>query len=205
MKKQAKLVMTMAGAGILSLLVWGNNVGVVWADDEQVLEKKATALNSATASSRHDEARVKALAKQFNVPESRVTELRNQKMGWGEVTISLAMAEHLSATSKTPLTTEQALKKIEQLRGEKMGWGKIAQELGFKLGPVISKVERSETSVKTADREATEKLDHKAKGDRPEKAERGDKADRPDKVDRAERPERMERAERSARPERPGR
>ena len=197
---RTRLLLMIAGLGVVSALVVGGTSGIGWAEDtnaeEQALDKKATNINNMPASPKNDETRAQALAKQFNVPESRVTELRNQKMGWGEITISLAMAEHLSATSKTPLTTEEALTKVEQLRSEKKGWGKIAQELGFKLGPVISKVERSEEAVKAADRQVTERGESKSKGDRPEKLERPDKGDR---LDRAER------AERSGRPERPGR
>ncbi len=199
MKKQAKLLMTIVGVGILSMLVWGYSGGIVWADDEQVLEKKGTTLNSSAASSQNDESRAKALSKQFDVPESRVTDMRNQKMGWGEITISLAMAQHMSATSKTPLTTEQALTKIQQLRSEKMGWGKIAKEQGFKLGPVVSAVDRGEQTLKTADRGAVERSESKTSSDRP------DKSDKMDRADQAERPQHPDRPEHPARPERPGR
>ncbi len=198
---RTRLPLMIAGLGFVSALVVRGTSGIGWAADtaaeEQTLEKKASNINSMPASPKHDEARAQALAKQFNVPESRVTELRNQKMGWGEITISLAMAEHLAATSKTPMTTEQALAKIEQLRSEKMGWGRIAKDLSFKLGPVVSKVEQSEKTVRTADHEvAAEGAEHKSKGDQPEKVERPDKGDRQDRAGRAER---------SARPERPGR
>ncbi|HEX9285256.1 MAG TPA: hypothetical protein VF879_06260, partial [Nitrospirales bacterium] len=77
MKKRVKLILTIAGVGILSMLVWGYSGGIARADDEQVLEKKATTLDSSASSSQNDESRAKALAKQFNVPESRVTEMRN--------------------------------------------------------------------------------------------------------------------------------
>jgi hypothetical protein len=196
-EKQVKLLMTIAGVGILSMLVWGYSGGIAWADDEQVLEKKATTLNSTPASSQNDESRAKALAKQFNVPESRVAEMRNQKMGWGEITISLAMAQHMSATSKTPLTTEQALTKIQRLRSEKMGWGKIAKEEGFKLGPVVSAVDRGEQTLKTADRGAAERSESKASTDLPDKSDkmdRGDRAERPQHPDRPEHPDRPGRA-----------
>lgn len=168
----------------VSLLMLGNVVSVAWADEEQTLTQKAAALNT-TTSAQQKGARVQALAKQFKVSEARVTELRNQKMGWGEITISLAMAEHLSATSKTPLTTEQALTKIEQLRSEKIGWGKIALDLGFKLGPVVSAVERGEKTIHTADREAGVRMEQST---RAEKAERAERAERPVHVDRPERP-----------------
>src|SRR5712692_3727889 len=179
MKKQAKLLMTIVGVGILSMLVWGYSGGIVWADDEQVLEKKGNTLNSSAASSQNDESRAKALSKQFDVPESRVTDMRNQKMGWGEITISLAMAQHMSATSKTPLTTEQALTKIQQLRSEKMGWGKIAKEQGFKLGPVVSAVDRGEQTLKTADRGAVERSESKTSSEHPDRPEHPARPERP--------------------------
>ncbi len=191
------LLKMILGVGIGCMLAVGSASGVVLAQgtaaEEQTLEKKATTLNGMPASPKLDEARVQALAKQFNVPASRIAELRNQKMGWGEIAIGLAMAEHLAATSQTPMTTEQALTKIEQLRGEKMGWGRIAKDLGFKLGPVIGKVERSETAVRTADREGVERGEGKSKADHLEKASG------------AERHERLDRPERAERPERPGR
>jgi len=194
-----KLLSTMAGLGIASVVVVGTIPGIAWADEERTLEQKATDMNKASTSPKQDVARTQALAKQFNVPESRVADLRNKKMGWGEITISLAMAQHLATTSKTPLTTDQALTQIEQLRSEKMGWGKIAKDLGFKLGPVVSAVDRGEKATLTADREAGERADHKAKAEQTEKTEHAEKAQRPERIERPERSERHER------PERPGR
>lgn len=197
-KRNHVLLKMILGVGIGCMLVAGSAGGVVLAQgtaaDEQTLEKKATTLNGMPASPKLDEARVQALARQFNVPESRIVELRNQRMGWGEITIGLAMAEHLAATSQTPMTTEQALTRIEELRGEKMGWGRIAKDLGFKLGPVISKVERSEAVVRTTDRGAVERGELKSKADHQEK------------TTRAERQQgRLDRPARAAKPERPGR
>jgi len=196
--RMRKITVTgVAGFCFVSVLTLGTVAGIAWADDERTLDQKATAINKASTSPKLDEARAQALAKQFNVPESQVTDLRNKKMGWGEITISLAMAQHLATTSKTPLTTDQALTKIEQLRSEKMGWGKIAKDLGFKLGPVVSTVDRGERAIHTADREARE--------ERAEKVEHAEKAQGPEKMERLERMERPERVERPERPERPGR
>ena len=207
MTMQTRIVMTIAGLGILSVLVWGNIGGIAWAQnsttEEQTLEKRAASINSMPASPKQDDARVQALAKEFNVAPSVVEGLRNQKQGWGETTIELAMAQHLAQTDpKTYPTITDALNKIETLRSEKMGWGRIAKGLGFKLGPVISKVERSETAVRTADRagmgagEPTSKADHSGKVERP---------DNDDRSVRAERAERADRPERPTKPERPGR
>jgi hypothetical protein len=192
------LLKMILGAGIGCTLSVGSASGVVLAQgtaaEEQTLEKKATTLNGMPASPKLDEARVQALAKEFNVAPSVVEGLRNQKQGWGETTLELAMAQHLAQTDpKTYPTITDALNKIETLRGEKMGWGRIAKDLGFKLGPVISKVERSETAVRTADRETMERGEGKSKADHLEKASG------------AERHERLDRPERAERPERPGR
>lgn len=82
------------------------------------------------------------------------------KMGLGNVRISLALAkaqlsqynidqptsDQLSATllggsittgSGTTATTTQ-IQGVLTMRSEGMGWGQIAQELGYKLGPIIS-------------------------------------------------------------------
>ena len=205
MRMRKTTVPRIAGFCFVSVLTLGTIAGIAWADDEQTLDQKATAMNKASTSPKLDEARVQALAKQFNVPESQVTDLRNKKMGWGEITISLSMAQHLATSSKTPMTTEQALTKIEQLRSEKMGWGKIAKDLGFKLGPVVSTVDRGERAIHTAEREAVERVEHKAKAEQAEKAERAEKAQRQERMEHPERMERPERVERPERPERPGR
>src|SRR5947208_1694903 len=42
-----------------------------------------------------DAKKVDALAKQFNVPESTVQDLRSKGQGWGEITIGLATAQEL--------------------------------------------------------------------------------------------------------------
>src|SRR2546422_10291398 len=104
------LLKMILGAGIGCMLAVGSASGVVLAQgtaaEEQTLEKKATTLNGMPASPKLDEAREQAQAKQFNVPESRIADLRNQKMGWGEITTGLAIAEHHGANFQTPMTME---------------------------------------------------------------------------------------------------
>ena len=82
------------------------------------------------------------------------------QMGHGNVYISLALAKYklstMGITEPTPQqlqaaltggtitqttatgTTTTTMQGILTMRSQKMGWGKIAQELGTKLGPVIS-------------------------------------------------------------------
>lgn len=85
--------------------------------------------------------RVEDLARQFQIDPARVNDLRNSGQGWGEITIELSMAEHLTKLDpQNSLTMGEAVDRIGALRAGGEGWGRIAQDLGFKLGPIISAV-----------------------------------------------------------------
>jgi hypothetical protein len=109
------------------------------------------------------------------------------KMGYGEVDISLGLAEKLlaqqgftdpsAAQVKTALIGDTQHPGILQLRADGQGWGQIANSLGFRLGDVM----RSDKA-----------------GSAP------GMSNRPERVTRAERPDRPEKPERPDRPERPG-
>ena len=91
------------------------------------------------------------------------------KMGNGEVYISLALAKQqlgtmgitdptpeqlqaaltggtITQTTATGTTTTQ-MQGILTMRSQHMGWGKIAQELGTKLGPVVSSMKSANHSL----------------------------------------------------------
>ena len=55
-----------------------------------------------------------------------------------------------SGTGATATTTTTQLRGILTMRSEKMGWGKIAQELGTKLGPVMSSMKSANQSIASA-------------------------------------------------------
>jgi hypothetical protein len=88
------------------------------------------------------------------------------KMGWGNVFISLALAQdqlaRLGVTDPTQAQLQAALmggdvtgadgktvtlKGILQMRADGMGWGQIAQASGTKLGPVVSSIKSAHTKV----------------------------------------------------------
>jgi len=107
-------------------------------DDSARIETEQKDID-ADKSPTNDAQKAGQLAKQFQVPESTVQDLRAKGQGWGEVTIGLASAQQLFKTDpKTYPTYTDALNKVEALRASGEGWGKIANDLGFKLGPVIS-------------------------------------------------------------------
>ncbi len=134
-----------------------------------------------------------ALATEFGVSTTTVERLRAQKQGWGETTIELGMAQQLTRTNPTAYPTmDAALAKIESMRAEKHGWGRIARDLGFKLGPVVSSVQRARHEGSPPARAGTRtetKTIHTETKTRPERSMR------------SERPEgRFERPERPGRP-----
>ena len=141
----------------------------------------------------------------------------NGPMGWGEVNISLSLAQALVDSGAYP-SLQSALTGIETtvtnpdgtttitseggvlaMRAEGMGWGAISKELGFNLGSLVSASNRSDKSVAASARadkaeRTTGKPDRIARVDRPEKPEKLDRPQRP------ERPERPQKPERSGRP-----
>ena len=145
----------------------------------------------------------------------------NGKMGWGEVNISLSLAQALldsgnAATLQSALTgvtttttnpdgttTTTTTGGVLAMRADGMGWGAISKELGFKLGSLISAGNRK---ADAASPRATNAERASAKADRATaKPERVAKVDRPARPDRPERMSRPERPERPQKPERGGR
>lgn len=158
------------------------------------------------AAGRPAQQRIDELAKKFNVEPAIVENLRNVKQGWGEITIRLALAQELTKVDpqKFPSMTE-ALQQVGELRAQKMGWGKIANELGFKLGPVVSEVQRTRDDFKSqAKSRVLQERTHLGK-DKTERSETSQRIERPERAQRPERPERPQRPDRPDRPERPNR
>lgn len=149
------------------------------------------------------------------VLETIIVENTNGQMGFGEVSLTLGLAESLlgpgaSYTDITDVLYGDA--GILAMRAEGMGWGEIYQSFDMKVGDVMKGVKSNRVAdVDTLNRgqaKRLEKLDvvNLEKGGRPEKVERVEKAARPDKperIEKASRPERPERVERVAKPDRP--
>ena len=172
----------------------------VWAranSDETQLETIKQEIDHGITSSASSD-KVKSLSSQFNVDPSVVEQLRATNHGWGETTIELAMAQHLTQTdAKTYPTMAEALNKVETLRSQKMGWGKIANSLGLKLGPVVSAAMHTRNELRKESR--MEKSPGSLKSEKSEKAERSTKAEKIERPDVAGRPERTARPERAER------
>lgn len=146
----------------------------------------------------------------------------NGAMGWGEVNITLSLAQAMIDSGAAPdlesaLTgmtvtnadgTVTTTPGVLQLRADGAGWGNIAKQLGFNLGTLISASNRSDKSVAATDRADKAKAERaqskpERTQDKPAKPERVAKVERPDKPDKVDRPQRPERPERPQKPERP--
>lgn len=142
-------------------------------------------------------------------------------MGWGEVNITLALAQALvdagtapdlqsaltgvttTVTNPDGTTTTSTSGGVLALRASGMGWGQIAKQSGFKLGTLIS---ASHTDKATHASAHVAKSDHSAgsKPDRAVKPEHVAKVERPTRPDRVERPQKPERPEMPQKPEHGG-
>lgn len=129
---------------------------------------------------------------EFKVDDARVQGLRDQKLGYGEISIALSLARELPGG-----ITDANVQKIMALRQGPpvMGWGKIAKDLNLKLGPVVSRVKRMSADVRKQE----------AKNARMEKknAEKAEKKEKMEKHEGNEKMEKMERMEKMDKPERP--
>ena len=154
--------------------------------DEAQLETVRKEIDRDSTKSEAD--KIQSLTRQFNVTPEMVQSLRANKQGWGETSIELAMAQHLTQTdANTYPTMTDALNKIGALRDQKMGWGKIANYFGFKLGPVVSTAQHVRNELRATAAPSAGK---------PATATRAERAGRPERVSRPERPARPERAAR---------
>jgi hypothetical protein len=93
------------------------------------------------------------------------------KMGWGNVKISLALAQdalaragitnptgeqlqaalnggEVTVTNADGTTSTTQLKGVLQMRADGMGWGEIAKAGGTKVGPVVSQLKMANTKVR---------------------------------------------------------
>lgn len=118
------------------------------------------------------------------------------KMGYGNVDITLALAEkQLSEISNpTPAQLNNALTNAENgvltLRAQGMGWGEIAHAFGFKLGDVMRASAANEARAaaraeKHAARTARESGNPRSGLERAERAERPEKPEKPQRPERA--------------------
>ncbi|GAB2525514.1 hypothetical protein [Microbulbifer agarilyticus] len=130
-------------------------------------------------------------------------------MGYGNVVITMALAEQLAGMSEAEvvegeegMVAQDSLNEILRLRQvEGMGWGQIAKAIGVNLGEVMSGIrsnrpERADQMERKAARAQKHEMREIARAERA--------AVKMEKMEKPVRPEKPERPAKPQRPERPG-
>ena len=80
----------------------------------------------------------------FGINDETIQKLRDQKMGYGEITTTLALAQRMPGG-----INDENIKKITDLRtgDQKMGWGNIAKQFGVTMGDLHRSVKSVHSQV----------------------------------------------------------
>jgi hypothetical protein len=124
----------------------------LWVEQKQ-LQTVGARVAAATPDGRRRVA--ETIAKQFNVPEKLVNDLRGRKIGYGEITVAVALSQQLIKRDK--VTQQQALEKVLGLRNSGHGWGVIARDLGLKLSDAVNAVKKTDKQLAKLDTGKTTK------------------------------------------------
>jgi len=110
----------------------------LWAE-----QRKVDSDTRATAATPDGRRRIaETIAKQMDVTDKLVMDLRGRKLGYGEITVALACSRQLMKRDK--LTQQQALDRVLGPRRSGHGWGAIARDLNLKLDDVVSDVKKTD-------------------------------------------------------------
>lgn len=109
------------------------------------------------AAGRNPASYAEAMARQFHVEKDVVEQLRQAKVGWGEIGIRLAFAQELTKQdAKRFPSVGVALSKVSELRGNRTKWGPMANEFGIDLGQVVIQAQQGRQQMRAeAKKEAT--------------------------------------------------
>ena len=117
----------------------------LWAE-----QRKVDADTRAMAASADGRKRIaEAIAKQMDVTDKLVMDLRGRKLGYGELTVALGLSRQLMKRDK--MTQQQALDRVLGPRRSGQGWGAIARDLGLKLDDVVSDVKKTDKRLAKLD------------------------------------------------------
>lgn len=188
----ASLIFTAAVAFAASPIVFAST------DVEVTIEQEVIEINEEASAPDGEAVVIDKIEKEFNVDESVITGLRGQKLGYGEISIALSLAERLPGG----ITAENIDRIISMRQGPPVeGWGNIARSLDLSLKPAAGHLEKVSSEAK----KELVRHDKATKLEKAGKPERVEKTQRPERVEKTERTEKVERIERVERPERPER
>lgn len=127
--------------GVASLIAVALLISMAMAAQEADLQRAAREVNLESQMPGGVERVTERLSNQFNVPRETITDLRGQRLGFGEIAILLALSQ------RTGRSTDELL---QEFRSGK-GWGRIARDNNLNLGSVVSDVNRAAPSRRDTD------------------------------------------------------
>lgn len=142
------------------------------------LEKSVSVINDDASIPEGEKVVIKRIENQFTVDDATINNLRSQNLGFGEIAIVLALAE------KQPggITAANIDNIMSMRKGPPvMGWGKIAKKLGFKLGPIISNVEKVKSGAHREIEKGSRENGTNEKHERPARHEKPERPEKPEK------------------------
>ncbi len=87
---------------------------------------------------------VELVANRYHVALSVVEDLQKSGMGWGDISISLAMANDIRAKDRINYPTPaDALNRVQNLRSTSPSWRETAMRAGIPLHPIVAAASRS--------------------------------------------------------------
>ena len=114
----------------------------LWAEQKK-LDADSARVMAATPDGRRRVSEM--IAKQFNVPEKLVNDLRGRKINYGEITAALALSQQLMKRDK--VTRQQALDKVLAARKAGQGWAAVARSFDLRVADVLSDVRKTDKQV----------------------------------------------------------
>jgi hypothetical protein len=114
----------------------------LWAEQKK-LDTESARVIAASSDGRRRVAEV--IAKQFDVPEKTVTDLRGRKLAYGDITAALALSQQMMKRDK--VTRQQALDNILAARRTGQGWAALARDRSLKLTAVVSDVKKTDKQL----------------------------------------------------------
>ncbi|HEY7517909.1 MAG TPA: hypothetical protein VIE36_06380 [Methylomirabilota bacterium] len=85
------------------------------------------------------------IAKEMKATDKLVMNLHDRKLGYGEITVALALSQQLMKREK--LTHQRALDRVLGPRQSGQGWGAIARDLNLDLDDVVSDIKKVDKRV----------------------------------------------------------
>lgn len=146
--------------------------------EDKKLEQSSTDVDAAAArpdGQKNVESRLKS---EYKVDDARILGLRDQKLGYGEISIALALAEKLPGG----ITDANVATVMAQRNGPpKVGWGQIAKNQGTTVGKLLGRVKNVEAAARKQERAEARTRENAEKRERPATAQPAQRPDRPEK------------------------